>query len=324
MNTTGRNSKETRIIYKHDPQLDLKLKGFLTVAIDVCPKFFKIEGLKLRLDGKIKEDLSKVGPYLRLLRKHGYAKKFYYRNSITKQTAGTIWVLTEERNKFPDDTVVAQILRDGLELMNPPRNGTHHEAMKNMKKKLTKTSDQPSKENLIIENRQLGDKSLITENQQLGKNLIIENRQLGDKSLITENQQLGKNLIIENRQLGDKSLIEKDQQLGESLIMKNQQLGNANDQKTQRYSTLTTPDGAGAGFGESQNCELGHGSIFDTPYIIYNNSTDNKNNNDYNHNMENTKYFPCPDPPPNSSSGGNEKTGSIESPKLESSNPEEE
>jgi hypothetical protein len=125
MNTTGRNSKETGTTYKHDPQLDLKLKGFLTVAIDVCPGFFRMEDLKLRLDGKIKEDLSKVGPYLRLLRKYGYAKKFYYRNSRTKRTAGTIWTLTEERNEFPDNTVAAQILEDGLELMNPPRNGTY-------------------------------------------------------------------------------------------------------------------------------------------------------------------------------------------------------
>jgi hypothetical protein len=122
---TTRTSDEINITYKHDPQLDLKLKGFLAVAIDVCPKFFQIEDLKLRLNEKIKEDLSKVGPYLRLLRKHGYAKKFYYRNSFTKQVAGTIWVLTEERNKFPDNTVAAQILGDGLELMNPPRNGTH-------------------------------------------------------------------------------------------------------------------------------------------------------------------------------------------------------
>jgi hypothetical protein len=118
-------TRTINITYKHDPQLDLKLKGFLAVAIDVCPKFFQIEDLKLRLNEKIKEDLSKVGPYLRILRKHGYAKKFYYRNSFTKQVAGTIWILTEEKNKFPNDTAVSKALMYGFELMNPPRNGTH-------------------------------------------------------------------------------------------------------------------------------------------------------------------------------------------------------
>jgi hypothetical protein len=293
MDTAGKNSKETGIIYKHDPQLDLKLKGFLTVAIDVCPKFFKMEDLKLLLDGKTKEDLSKVGLYLRLLRKHGYAKKFYYRNSLTKRTVGTIWTLTEEKNKFPDDMIVTQILKDDLELMNPPRNGTYYEAMKNTKKKSIRSSNQLPEESLI----------------EIGKNLI----EVG-KSLI----EVGKSLIAKNQQ-PEKSLIEENQQ-----NQQNQQLGNANDQKPQQYSTLTTPDGAGAGFEEGQDCELGHGSIFDTPCIIYNNSTDNKNNNDYNHNMENTKYFPCPDPSPNPPSSGNGETGSIKSSKSKSSNPEEE
>ena len=324
MDATGSNSKEIGMIYKHDPQLDLKLKGFLTTAINACPKFFKMEDLKLLLDGKTKEDLSKVGLYLRLLRKHGYAKKFYYRNSLTKRTVGVIWTLTEEKNKFPDDMAVTQILEDDLELMNPPRNGTYHEAMKNTKKKSIKSSDQLPKESLIETGKSLieAGKNLI----EVGKNLIETGKSLIEvrESLIAKNQQSEKSLIGVGESLIEvrESLIKENQQ-----NQQNQQLGNANDQKTQRYSTLTTPDEAGAGFGESQNCELEHGSIIDTPilYIINNTEHNIRNTKDFdNNNKGNTKYFPCPDPPPSSPSGGNGKTGSIKSPKSESSNPKEE
>jgi hypothetical protein len=355
-----------RVDFLQDPEISATLKGFALMVESVCSKFFSTKDLE-KMKGKSKESPYKINTYLRLLRKHGYAKEFYYRHASTKQIAGTIWILTQRKNHFPDDTEINQkLIAQGFELTKSPnkarsskqendfqhrkdiQHGKYFQSEENAHSGNSHSWDsygwdsheRDSYEQDSYESGSHGQESRGRENTR-GENINQESPHPGksydrksyDRKSYDRKSYDRKSYGWDSherdsyewdsheRDSYEWDSHERDSYEWDSHGKESSHIGN---KKTQRYSTLTTPDEAGAGFGESQNCELEHGSIFDTPYIIYNNSTDNKNNNDYNHNMENTKYFPCPDPPPNSSSGGNEKTGSIESPKLESSNPEEE
>jgi len=53
-----------------------------------------------------------------MLRKHGYAKKLYYRTKHTKRIAGALWLFTQEKNNFPDnETLNQELSRWGLEIL---------------------------------------------------------------------------------------------------------------------------------------------------------------------------------------------------------------
>jgi hypothetical protein len=107
-----------KISLLHDRQLSLNLKAFLLVLLSTCPKSFSVKDLRTQLEGKIKEDPSRLTTYLKMLRKHGYAKKLYYRTKNTKRIAGALWLFTQERNTFPDDgTLNREMARWGLEIL---------------------------------------------------------------------------------------------------------------------------------------------------------------------------------------------------------------
>jgi hypothetical protein len=106
-----------RIDFLQDPEISVALKGFALVLESVCSKFFLAKDLE-KMKGKLKENPSKINTYLKLLRKHGYAKRLYYRCISTKQVAGAVWILTQQKNHFPDDAKINQELAvHGFELM---------------------------------------------------------------------------------------------------------------------------------------------------------------------------------------------------------------
>jgi hypothetical protein len=102
----------------YDRQLSLNLKAFLLILLSTCSESFSVKDLRAQLEGKIKEDPSRIATYLKMLRKHGYAKKLYYRTKHTKKIAGALWLFTQERNIFPDDeTLNKEMERWGLEIL---------------------------------------------------------------------------------------------------------------------------------------------------------------------------------------------------------------
>jgi hypothetical protein len=106
-----------RIDFLQDPEISAALKGFVLMIESVCSKFFLAKDLE-KIKGRFKENPSKIDTYLKLLRKHGYAKRLYYRDISTKQVAGAVWLLTQRKNHFPDDAEINQRLAtQGFELM---------------------------------------------------------------------------------------------------------------------------------------------------------------------------------------------------------------
>jgi hypothetical protein len=114
-----------KISLLHDTQLSLNLKAFLLILLSTCSESFSVKDLRTQLQGKIKEDSSRIATYLKMLRKHGYAKKLYYRTKHAKKIAGALWLFTQEQNAFPDDeTLNKEMSCWGLEILpNSDYNG---------------------------------------------------------------------------------------------------------------------------------------------------------------------------------------------------------